>query len=101
VHVPAVLNLPPGRLEHRVDLSARLLLGVEGVGSRHGTLNRITRGPQRGAPWHLRARAATVPPYSGMFPCFRTGLASRLFFSMSSALARRGRVSRGSITSST
>ena len=41
------------------------------------------------------------PPQSGMFPCFFGGFASRLSTNMSSALTSRGRVSRGSITSST
>ena len=41
-----------------------------------------------------------VSSYSGMFPCFLGGLASRLFFSISSADMMRGRVSRGWITSS-
>ena len=41
-----------------------------------------------------------VPSYSGMFPCFLGGFASRLFFSISSAEMIRGRVSWGWITSS-
>ena len=39
--------------------------------------------------------------YKGMLPCFLAGFSSRLLRSMSSALINRGRVSRGSITSST
>ena len=35
-----------------------------------------------------------------MFPCFFHGFSARLLWSMSSALIRRGRVSRGSMTSS-
>ena len=38
---------------------------------------------------------------SGMLPCFFGGLASRFSESMSKALAKRGLVSLGSITSST
>ena len=40
-------------------------------------------------------------PHSGMFPCLRAGTASRLVASIRSALINRGRVSAGSITSST
>lgn len=39
--------------------------------------------------------------YNGIFPCFFGGFSSRLFCSISSAEISRGRVSRGSITSST
>ena len=53
-----------------------------------------------------RRRALGPPPVSlaaqsGMLPCFRGGLASRLLRSISKALITRARVSRGSITSST
>ena len=44
------------------------------------------------------ARAVT---YSGMLPCFLGGRVSRLFRSISMTRIRRGRVSLGSITSST
>ena len=53
----------------------------------------------------LRKGAAVAGPpatghYSGMLPCFLAGLASRLLLSISRALIRRGRVRRGSMTSS-
>src|ERR1041385_558985 len=41
------------------------------------------------------------PPYNGIFPCFFGGFLSRLVRSIRSASMSRGRVSRGSITSST
>jgi hypothetical protein len=57
--------------------------------------------------WGAKIISATIPPrqgrsgYSGMFPCLRGGLLSRLLRSISKALITRARVSRGSITSST
>ena len=55
----------------------------------------------------FRRRRAGGDPYlrpfshSGMFPCFRGASVSRFVSSISSALISRGRVSRGSMTSST
>ncbi len=53
------------------------------------------------------ARAASAsraerrpPPYSGMLPCLRLGVSTRLVCSVSSARISRGRVSCGTITSS-
>src|SRR5512141_2875627 len=49
---------------------------------------------------HWLALPAPLESYNGMQPCFLGGLLSRLLDSISSALINRGRVSRGSITSS-
>ena len=62
----------------------------------------------KGVPgeWRLYAVAAQRcpsgrrPPYSGMFPCLRFGVSTRLVWSVSSARISFGRVSCGTITSS-
>lgn len=50
---------------------------------------------------HFAERREDVLTHSGMFACFLGGLVSRLFLSSSRPAMIRGRVSRGSITSST
>jgi len=54
---------------------------------------------------YARRRLAVVlssaTTYNGIFPCFFGGFVSRLFLNISSALISRGRVSLGSMMSST
>ena len=57
-------------------------------------------GSPLGARLSKRVFLAVAARYKGMLPCLRGGLESFLFSSMRSAAIRRGRVSRGSITSS-
>jgi len=59
------------------------------------------RNPMSAEAPHPSHFACALASYSGMLPCFRGGFESRLSRSMSSAEMRRGRLSRGSMTSST
>jgi hypothetical protein len=80
----------PFRHDQRVDPGAE-----PGAEERGGGVQLVSlRGRSE---WHAREPAA----YSGMLPCLRGGFESRLSRSMSSAEMRRGRLSRGSMTSST
>lgn len=73
------------------------------IPTRHPLQLYASEGEWRDSPQRCFSDAipGQAEPHSGMFPCFLGGFVSRLLRSISSALMRRGRVSRGSITSST
>ena len=85
-------------IEFSATAHARVRLGVRGstLAREVGTL---PRRPATTAPATTALRCAQIN-YSGMLPCFLAGIVSRLVCSISSAWARRGRVSPGSMMSS-
>ena len=69
------------------------------VGWRGGDGENAGRGRRRERA--AEAAVAARPGHSGMFPCLRGGVSTRLVRARASASIRAGRVRRGSITSST
>src|SRR5262249_59586765 len=99
---PVHRGVDPARVRKRARRPQGLASGIDGdVGGAVDRLQMLVRARLIFSYFTARVFRALSPRYRGIFPCFPGGFWSRLVAITARPPARRGRVSRGRMTSST